>query len=190
MPGVTTDAASNVARMTATLNGSFTGDGVDTSYYFEYGPTEEYGQNTPDVDHGTAAGAQTVAVNLTGLYSSYPYHYRLVAHNSYGTTYGSDQTFHTEAPDLPAVEKTFPSSIDQDSATLNAQIDPGEGLTVYRFEYGTSESVEAHTLVGGPDRPGKPESHGHDRSDGSGAGHHLLLPGPRHQLRGNGHRSD
>jgi hypothetical protein len=154
---VTSDAATNVARLTATINGSFTGDGVDTSYYFDYGPTEEYGQTTPDVDQGTGAGTQSVSANLPSLYAYHLYHYRLVAHNKYGTTYGADEFLHTEAAALPAVETTYVSEVDPVSATLNAQIDLGEGLTVYRFEYGPTEAYGARTLVAGPLDPESPD---------------------------------
>ena len=151
--GVATGAATNVARLTATINGSFTGDGVDTSYYFEYGPTTSYGSKTADIDQGTGSGAQNVSANLTQLYSYYTYHYRLVTHNKDGKTVGADQMFLTEAPDLPIVENTFASAVDQDSATVNAQVNPGEGLTIYRFEYGVSDSYGARTLVAGPIDP-------------------------------------
>jgi hypothetical protein len=146
----TTQPAENVGKITATFKGSYMGDGLDTSFYFEYGPTEEYGQKTVDIDHGTGSGTQSVGFNVTGLYSYYFYHYRLVAHNAFGTTYGADRTFHTEAPDLPTVENTFASEVDQDSARLSAQLDLGEGLTVYRFEYGTTETYGTRTLTDGP----------------------------------------
>ena len=35
--GLSTDPATNIKTETADLNGSFTGDGIDTKYYFEYG---------------------------------------------------------------------------------------------------------------------------------------------------------
>lgn len=151
--GVTTEGAEDVARLTATLKGSFTGDGVDTSYYFEYGPTTAYGQKTSDFDQGTAGGTQSVSASLTGLYAYYTYHYRLVAHNKYGKNVGGDQVFMTLAPDLPVVESTFPSSVDATSATVNAEIDPGEGLTVYRFEYGADTTYGIRTLIGPPIDP-------------------------------------
>jgi hypothetical protein len=148
--GVTTGTATGIDRLTATLTGSFAGDGVDTSYYFEYGPTTSYGQTTPDVDHGTASGTQNIGADLTGLVAYSTYHYRLVAHNKYGKTIGGDQEFRTLPPDLPTIEKSYPSDVDQDSAILNADIDLGSGLTVYRFEYGQSESYGSKTLVDGP----------------------------------------
>jgi hypothetical protein len=148
--GVTTSAPTNVEKHAATATGSFTGDGVDTSYHFQYGPTTSYGQTTPDIDQGTGVGPQSVSADLTGLQVYTAYHYRLVAHNEYGTTVGFDQTFYTEPPDLPVVKRTFSSVVDQDSATVEAEVDLGDGLTVYRFEYGTTETYGLRTPPGGP----------------------------------------
>jgi hypothetical protein len=159
--GVTTDSASNIARLSTTLNGSFTGDGVDTSYYFEYGPSQEYGQKTPDVDQGTGAGTQNVSANITQLFSYYYYHYRLVTHNKYGKTVGADKVVLTLPPDLPAIENTFSSGVDQDSAMLNTEIDPGEGWTLYRFEYGLSDAYGLRTLAAGPIEPEDSNHTGH-----------------------------
>jgi hypothetical protein len=155
--GVTTGPANEIKQLTADLTGSFIGDGVDTSYHFEYGTTNEYGQATPDVDRGTASGTQEISATATQLIAYTTYHYRLVAHNSYGTTYGADQMFLTIPPDLPLAEGTYTSAVDQDSATVNAQVDTGDGLTLYRFEYGTDTSYGSRTLVGGPIDPEGPD---------------------------------
>jgi hypothetical protein len=150
--GVDTNPAVDVQRLSAQFNGVYTGDDVDTSFYFEYGPTEEYGQKTEVIDDGARIGFREIAMQVSGLYAYYSYHYRFVAENEYGVTAGSDQTFHTLAPALPSVEKTFASSVDPERAIVNAEIDPGEGLTVYRFEYGSS-TYGSRTLVAGPIDP-------------------------------------
>ena len=151
--GLTTGAASEVKQLTTILSGSFTGDGVDTEYFFEYGTTIKYGQKTPLVDQGTASGPQAVSATATQLIAYTPYHYRIVAQNEYGTTYGADQEFHTIEPALPQAISTFTSAVDKDSATVNAEVDPGFGLTLYRFEYGTDSSYGSRALVGGPIDP-------------------------------------
>lgn len=156
--GVSTDDATDIERLTATLNGSFNGDGVDTSFYFEYGPTANYGLKTADVDHGTAAGPQSVSAGLAELNSYSTYHFRLVAHNKYGTTVGADKTLLTAPPDPPAVERTFSSDVTDSSATIHADIDTGLGLTVYRFDYGILNDYGSRTLVAGPIEPGSLEN--------------------------------
>jgi hypothetical protein len=151
--GVTTGAATEVKQLTTVLGGSFTGDGVDTKYFFEYGTTTKYGQKTPLVDQGTVSGPQAITAMATQLIAYTPYHYRFVTQNSYGTTYGADQEFHTIEPDLPQAGSTFTSFVDKDSAVVNAEVNPGFGLTLYRFEYGTDTSYGSRALVGGPIDP-------------------------------------
>ena len=51
----------------------------------------------------------------------------------------------------------FTSAVDQDSATVNAEVDTGFGLTLYRFEYGTDTSYGSRALVGGPIDPESPD---------------------------------
>jgi hypothetical protein len=154
--GVLTGPANEIKQLTTVLTGSFTGDGVDTTYYFEYGTTTKYGQSTPHVDLGTASGTQEISATATQLIAYTPYHYRLVAQNSYGTTYGGDQEFLTIPPELPQARRMFASAVDQDSATVNAEVDTGFGLTLYRFEYGTDTSYGSRVLVGGPIDPESP----------------------------------
>jgi NHL repeat len=154
--GVVTGPANEIKQLTTVLTGSFTGDGVDTSYFFEYGTTSKYGQKTPTVDAGTASGPQAISLTATQLIAYTPYHYRLVAQNSYGTTYGEDLEFLTIPPELPQAERMFTSAVDRDSATVNAEVDTGFGLTLYRFEYGTDTSYGSRALVGGPIDPESP----------------------------------
>ena len=92
---LTTLAASDVGGRTATLNGSYVGDGDPTTYYFEYGPTPAYGTKTT-ITPAATAGTVPFAAAIEGLSLDTEYHYRVVATNSLGTTKGSDQTFVTE----------------------------------------------------------------------------------------------
>src|SRR5262249_9135064 len=48
---------------------------------------------------------------------------------------------------------TFASDVGQSRATVNAQVDTGSGLTLYRFEYGTDASYGSRTPPGGPIDP-------------------------------------
>ena len=96
--GLTTGSATNVGAGSATLNGSWVGNGEDTHYYFEWGITEGYGNVTavpPGTDGGSGVGVQSQAFSLTGLESETVYQYRIVASNAAGTTVSPDQTFRT-----------------------------------------------------------------------------------------------
>ena len=77
-------------------------NGLDTTYYWQYGTTTAYGQQHRDVDAG--AGTRPVVTTDTRLSRCQPsttYHYRLVATNSDGTTYGYDYTTTRRSPTRP-----------------------------------------------------------------------------------------
>ena len=56
--GLKTETAANVTRTGATLKASFEGNGEETQYYFEWGPTNLYG-NQSAVPPGDSAGSPT-----------------------------------------------------------------------------------------------------------------------------------
>ncbi len=122
----------------ATLNGSFDPDNSDTNYYFEYGLDAEYGQRTQMADAGSTPGVKDVAVDLDGLPSGKTFHYRVVAVNELGTTYGTDESFRTASP--PDVAGVTATEVLNGTATLNARIAPTGYDTTYQFEYGTTPS--------------------------------------------------
>ena len=93
---VTTGAATDVAQTSATLNGTVNPNGESTNYYFEYGTDTSYGSTTESTSAGSGTTNVSVSVEITGLTSGTTYHFRLVATNSSGTTYGIDVTFVTD----------------------------------------------------------------------------------------------
>lgn len=98
VPGATTGSATKIGKTGATLNGFVTPNGLETKYQFEYGLTTSYGSKAPVPPKGPATGAVEQAIS--GLEGKTLYHYRLVAVNALGTTYGADKTFTT----LPKVK--------------------------------------------------------------------------------------
>jgi hypothetical protein len=90
-----TQTASNVSKHEATLNATVNAEGLETSYHFEYGTTTSYGNSVPasNVSVGSGLGNQLVHQTISGLQLETTYHYRVVAANSSGTTYGEDHTF-------------------------------------------------------------------------------------------------
>jgi hypothetical protein len=93
-PVVTTNAATHVARRSATLNGSVDPQGLSTTVRFQYGRTTGYAFTTANQIF-TGNTTQNAAANIRGLRSRKRYHFRIVATNSAGTSYGSDRTFTT-----------------------------------------------------------------------------------------------
>jgi hypothetical protein len=139
-PAVTTDAASGVLGTSATLNGHVNPNGASTTYFFEYGTTQAYGNQVPVTPASAGSGSSSVAVSASasGLTANTTYHYRIVASNAGGTVQGNDQTFTTS--DAPVVSTDSASAITKDGATLNATIDPRGLATTYVFEYGPTAS--------------------------------------------------
>jgi len=96
-PTVETKPATNITESQATLNGTVNPNRAETTYRFEYGKTTNYGSSIPVPDAGAGAGTSPVTVYLTPntLLPRTRYHFRLVATNTMGTSYGADNAFTT-----------------------------------------------------------------------------------------------
>src|SRR5205823_6084651 len=117
-PAVTTNPATTVASFSATLNGSLDPHGLTTTVYFQYGLTTSYGFTTP-VQTQTGNTVRPISANISGLLASHVYHFRIVATNSAGTTFGGGRTFTTLSATGPPVVTTNPATfIASFSATL------------------------------------------------------------------------
>ena len=109
------DYVTSVSSDATTLHAQVNPEGLDTTYQFQYGTTTGYGQSTPESQSiGSGTSAVTVSGLLTGLQPDTPYHYRVAATNSAGTSYGPDGTFTTQStgafsvPDGRAYEMVTP----------------------------------------------------------------------------------
>jgi phosphodiesterase/alkaline phosphatase D-like protein len=141
-PAVVTEPASPVAQTAATLNASVDPEDETVSdCHFEYGPTESYGTSVPcSPAPGGGTSAVAVSASLTGLTPNTPYHFRVVATNFTGTSYGSDRSFTTPVL-APVAVTTQATRIGETSASLGGTVDPeGQPVSSCRFEYGSSES--------------------------------------------------
>ncbi len=137
-PKVGTTSASGVAETIATLEASVGPNSQATTYDFEYGTTTAYGAQTSAGSAGSGAGAATVSAPVGGLTPATPYHFRAVATNGTGTTYGPDQTFTTIAP--PTAISQPASSVMLTSAILNGTVNPQGHATTYHFDWGPTTS--------------------------------------------------
>jgi hypothetical protein len=97
-PVVFTLAAGCLAQTGACLGGNVDPKNSPTTYYFEYGLDGSYGNAVPaghDGDAGSEFGAGRVVERISNLTPNTTYHYRLVAENAAGPTFGPDMRFKT-----------------------------------------------------------------------------------------------
>ena len=144
-PVVTTNPATKVAAFSATLNGSVNPRGVTAMVHFQYGLTTSYGSNTPmQTQNGNML--RPVSANITGLLANRTYHFRIVAHNNGGTSFGPDRSFTTlTATGLPVVTTNPATLIASFSATLNGSLNPHGLTTTVSFQYGTTTAYGSTT---------------------------------------------
>jgi hypothetical protein len=105
---VMTGGVSEVGVGTATLSGSIDPRGWQTSYQFQYGTSTAYGALWPTVPIalGSFTGAQGIVATVQNLQPGTLYHYRLVASNPGGTSYGTDQTLTTSEYPVSIIQQT------------------------------------------------------------------------------------
>lgn len=101
-PTVETAAATNVDNTSATLNGTVNANNQASVVSFEYGTDNSYGTTVEAIPASVNGGATTqVSADITGLDINTTYHFRVIATNASGTTFGEDFIFTTACP-LPA----------------------------------------------------------------------------------------
>lgn len=109
-PTVTTQFADDITPSAATLIGSVNPNGSETSAWFQYGTTTAYGNTTASQSTGSGTSFTSFVETINGLSCGTLYHFRSVASNSGGESYGTDVTFTTAAcSGLPAIHFTSPS---------------------------------------------------------------------------------
>jgi alpha-tubulin suppressor-like RCC1 family protein len=102
-PIVTTGAASAITNTSATLNGTVSANGADTTVSFEYGPTTSYGSTVSGGMVSAGSVNSAVSASVSALSCNTTYHYRINAINSAGSVSGTDQSFITGSCPNPSV---------------------------------------------------------------------------------------
>lgn len=98
VPLVVTGTATAIGEFEATLNGTVNPSGQATTYFFEYGTTNAYGQKTAETSAGEGNLAASKSAAVGELTPSTTYHFRIVAKNPTGTSHGVDRSFKTAGP--------------------------------------------------------------------------------------------
>lgn len=143
-PTTTTGGTSSVSDTSATLHGAVNPNGLPTTYHFEWGTTTAYASNGPIRSAGSGTRAVSVHQSADHLTPGATYHYRLVATNSSGTTYGTDRTFvagHV-SPNVSTGPVTYLNST---GAVLNGTVNPNNEPTTWYFEWGNLSSLSQRT---------------------------------------------
>jgi plastocyanin len=150
-PVAITGAAASVTEHEATLTGTVNPEGNATEYFFKWGTTASYEQETSPQPVGEGTTNIPASAMLKGLAPGTLYHFQLVAKNSSGTVSGADQTFTTTSPPPPPGPPTATTSaataVTETGATLNGTVNPDGRPTEYFFEWGTSETYGQATAA-------------------------------------------
>ncbi len=101
-PEATTEGATDLAETGMTLNATVNPEGSATTYRFEYGLTQAYGLSVPASPESIGSGGKNVAVSkpIEELVPGRTYHFRVVATNAVGTSYGQDFTATTDTTEV------------------------------------------------------------------------------------------
>jgi hypothetical protein len=145
-PSVITTAATGVTSAAATLNGTGTPNGADTTGWFRYDTmnpgscNDSFGTRVPaggGTDLGSGASAVPWSQSLSALAPGTTYYFCALASNAYGTVTGAILTFTTQAavPTVTTVSGAADSGI---SAELEGAANPNGADTTGWFRYDTS----------------------------------------------------
>jgi len=110
-PAVTTGAAASITQSTVTLNGKVDANAKPTTYFFQIGTTRVYTATTTETAAGQGTNPVNISVPVSGLAPATVYHYRLVAKNEDGQTFGMDRTFKTKVQPLGVTLVATPGSV-------------------------------------------------------------------------------
>jgi uncharacterized protein (TIGR02145 family) len=141
-PECITLSAINISYERATLTGSVNPNLLSTIVTFEYGTSLNYDQSVTSAQSPAAGDISlNVSADITGLFSSTLYHFRIKTVNSLGTVYGEDMTFVTSAGGGAPVCVTKPATnLSTDKTTLNGIVTANHASTTVTFEYGMTTS--------------------------------------------------
>jgi hypothetical protein len=155
VPTTNTDPPDSITSGTAVLHGDIEepasiAGGV--GYYFSYnegsncfGPGSS--ESTPDNGAGNATGSGDVPEEtpISGLVATTTYTVCLVTSSSAGVVFGQPQQLTTPAlpPGAPLIGAESAQFVNENSATILADLNPDDAETTYEVQYGTSTAYGA-----------------------------------------------
>jgi hypothetical protein len=145
-PAVVTGGTSSVHQNSVTLHGSVNPNGSSTTYFFQWGLTNGYGDTGRTFSAGSGTAAKSVTDGIGGLTPGTTYHYRLVATNQFGTSAGADRSFTTAGPPPPGVATGPATQLSSTGATLTGTVNPSHAATTYWFNWGGTTGYGQQTF--------------------------------------------
>jgi hypothetical protein len=142
-PGAVTGPASQIANVSAKLNGTVNPNSLPTSAHFEYGLTNLSENATVTQLAGSGTNALPFSQSIIGLIPGNTYHFRVVSASKSGTSYGNDQTFITDT--LPLAVQAVTQTNGTIVFTWSSRIG-----NVYQLQYKTDLSSTNWIDLGGP----------------------------------------
>jgi hypothetical protein len=159
-PGIAGVRATEVDVDSAVLNARIDGNGYQTTYRWEYGPTPEYGSTVLATEPELGGVApQQVSQPIAGLHPGVTYHFRIVAGNKWGEVSSPDTTFDFAPPACPNnhIRQQTRSNYLPDCRAYEL-VSPGNAGAVQlfpsqiAFDDGTNNWPLNSGFVGGPSR--------------------------------------
>jgi len=122
VPKVITKKADNITCHSADLTGIIYPNGNDINYYFEYGETENYGEQTELFEITSSSDSIPVTIRVNNLRPKTTYHFRLVAHikDDSKILNSNEKIFDTFQPDIK-INKTDSFDISSTSGKTVSQ---------------------------------------------------------------------
>lgn len=148
IPIVTTGGATAISQTGATLHASVNPDGSSANYAFQIGLTTQYGASTAARNVGSGTSAVSVSAPVGNLTPATTYHYRVLASNAHGGSYGSDRTFKTSGHPAPVAVTGAAVSIGRASVTLTGTVGTSGQTTNWAFQWGPTAAYGNQTFGG------------------------------------------
>jgi hypothetical protein len=145
-PAVVTGGTSSVGQTSGVLHGTVNPNGSSTTYFFQWGLTNGYGDTSPTRSAGGGTKVVSVTDTAGGLIPGTVYHYRLDATNQFGTTVGRDRTFKTAGHPPPGVNTGPATALSRNGATLTGAVNPSGQATTYWFNWGNTAAYGQQTF--------------------------------------------
>lgn len=141
-PAIISENVTNISTTSAQLTSLVNPQGLETTWYYQYGTSTSFGENTPELTISGGYDEEYADYMIAPLNPGTRYYYRLRAYNNAGSVVGETKYFTTEDnTSAPEVTTNNATNITAYSGTLNGTVNPKGLNTTAWFEYGTTTSL-------------------------------------------------